>query len=137
LYDKLAIWGHSLRFVALWLKWLVTRSVRDIYETSKDKGEIERRLRGLVEYMKWKSEETLAAYQHYFDEQLDADTRDAFHQRMHEEIQQYQQERRLGKRQKPSTRTHKLQEIPATIQAGSHLNDEPDLAFLYALAGEA
>jgi integrase len=45
--------------------WLVTRSVRDIYETSKDKGEIERRLRGLVEYMKWKSEETLAAYQHY------------------------------------------------------------------------
>jgi hypothetical protein len=30
--------------------------------------------------MKWKSEETLAAYQHYFDEQLDADTRDAFHQ---------------------------------------------------------
>src|SRR6266550_9232349 len=69
--------------------WLVTRSVRDIYETSKDKGEIERRLQGLVEYMKWKSEETLAAYQHYFDEQLHADTRDAFHQRMHEEIQQY------------------------------------------------
>jgi integrase len=116
--------------------WLVTRSVRDIYETSKDKGEIERRLRGLVEYMKWRSEETLAAYQHYFDEQLDADTRDAFHQRMHEEIQQYQQERRQGKRQKPSTRTRKLQELPATIQAGSQLNDEPDLAFLYALAGE-
>jgi hypothetical protein len=87
--------------------------------------------------MKWKSEATLAAYQHYFDEQLDADTRDAFHQRMHEEIQQYQQERRQGKRKKS---------IPgATIQAettisrpeAQRLNDEPDLAFLYSLAGEA
>jgi integrase len=43
--------------------WHVTREVRDIYETAKSKEEIEQRLRGLVEYMKWKSEETLAAYQ--------------------------------------------------------------------------
>src|SRR5260221_13946881 len=94
------ICGLSLYFFVVWLKWLVTRSVRDIYETSSSKGEIEQRLRGLVEYMKWKREETLAAYQHYFDEKLDADTRDVFHQRMHEEIQKYQQERRQGKRQK-------------------------------------
>jgi hypothetical protein len=117
--------------------WLVTRSVRDIYETSKDKGEIERRLRGLVEYMKWKSEETLTAYQHYFDDQLHADTRDAFHQRMHEEIQQYQRERRQGKRQRPATRTNKSQEALISLQAVDQLSDEPDLAFLYALAGEA
>src|SRR5205823_6170843 len=57
--------------------WLVTRSVRDIYETVKSKEEIERRLLGLVEYMKWKSEETLSVYQHYFDEQSDAELRDA------------------------------------------------------------
>src|SRR5260221_14639013 len=42
--------------------WLVTRSVRDIYETAKSTEEIERRLRGLVEDIKWKSEETLTAY---------------------------------------------------------------------------
>ncbi len=117
--------------------WLVTRSVRDIYETSKNKGEIERRLQGLVEYMKWKSEETLAAYQHYFDEQLHADTRDAFHQRMHEEIQQYQQERKQGKRQKPATHIHKQEQTLTPQSAQDQLNDEPDLAFLYALAGEA
>ncbi len=117
--------------------WLVTRSVRDIYETSKDKGEVERRLRGLVEYMKWKSEETLAAYQHYFDEQLDADTRDAFHQRMHEEIQQYQQERRRGKRKKPIPGTNIQAETMISQPEASQINDEPDLAFLYSLAGGA
>src|SRR5260370_10091277 len=117
--------------------WLVTRSVRDIYETAKSKEEIERRLRGLVEYMKWKSEETLAAYQYYFDEQLHAETRDAFHQRMHQEIQQYQQERRQGKRKQPTARTSRRQQASAPLQAVSQLIDEPDLAFLYSLAGEA
>jgi len=116
--------------------WLVTRSVRDIYETSSSKGEIEQRLRGLVEYMKWKSDETLAAYQHYFDEKLDADTRDAFHQRMHEEIQKYQQERRQGKRQKPTFRANKREETPISPSAANQTNDEPNLAFLYSLAGE-
>jgi hypothetical protein len=75
--------------------------------------------------MKWKSEETLAAYQHYFDEQLDADTRDAFHQRMHQEIQQYLEERKHEKRKQPA---------PHTVIS---FDDEPDLAFLYGLAGEA
>jgi integrase len=117
--------------------WLVTRSVRDIYETSKDKGEIERRLKGLVEYMKWKSEETLAAYQHYFDEQLDADTRDAFHQRMHKEIQQYQRERLQGKRKKPIPRANIREETTCPQSEMLQINDEPDLAFLYSLAGEA
>ncbi len=115
--------------------WLVTRSVRDIYETAKSKDEIERRLRGLVEYMKWKSEETLAAYQHYFDEQLDADTRNAFHQRMHEEIQQYLAERKLGKRGQKERQKQEQISQPSSLVPPSP--DEPDLAFLYALAGEA
>ena len=79
----------------------------------------------------------MAAYQHYFDEQLHADTRDAFHQRMHEEIQQYQQERKQGKRQKPATHIHKQEQTLPPQSALDQLNDEPDLAFLYALAGEA
>jgi hypothetical protein len=86
--------------------------------------------------MKWKSEETLAAYQHYFDEKLDTYTRDAFHQRMHEEIQKYQQERRQGKRKKPTFRTNKREETSISQSAANQTNDEPDLAFLYSLAGE-
>ena len=114
--------------------WLVTRSVRDIYETAKSKEEIERRLLGLVEYMKWKSEETLVAYQHYFDEQRDADTRADFHHHMHEEMQHCLAERTSGKREQKERRQQEpVPELPSPVRP---LPDEPDLAFLYALAGE-
>jgi integrase len=118
--------------------WLVTRSVRDIYETAKSKEEIERRLHGLVEYMKWKSEETLAAYQHYIDEQLDADTRDDFQQRMHEEIQHYLSHREPGKRGFQQQRqTQKSRSSDILQQEAAQLVDEPDLSFLYRLGGRA
>jgi hypothetical protein len=85
--------------------------------------------------MKWKSDETLAAYQHYFDEQLDSDTRDAFHQRMHEEIQQYLAERKHSKLgQKKRQKQEQISQPSSLIPP---IPDEPDLAFLYALAGEA
>jgi len=113
--------------------WHVTCEVRDIYETAKSKEEIERRLRSLVEYMKWRSEETLAAYQHYFNEQLDADTRADFHRRMHEEVERYLKERRSGKQGKviPNPTT-----VPPTLPNLS-FETEPDLAFLYDLAGRS
>lgn len=116
--------------------WHVTREVRDIYETAKSKEEIERRLRGLIEYMKWKSEETLTAYQHYFDEQRNADTRDAFHQRMHREIQEYLEERKTGHRKKPGARKRLTQETEIIQRQVLQIPDEPDLAFLYSLGGE-
>jgi hypothetical protein len=65
-------------FPALWLKWHVSREVRDIYETAKNGKEVEQRLRDLVDYMKWKSQETLAAYEHYFGEQRNADKREGY-----------------------------------------------------------
>src|SRR5205807_7781227 len=68
--------------------WHVTHEVRDIYETAKNAKEVEHRLRDLIEYMKWKSAETLAAYEHYFDEQRHADKREGLQQRMHAAIQQ-------------------------------------------------
>lgn len=113
--------------------WLVTRSVRDIYETSKSKEEIERRLHGLIEYMKWKNEETLVAYQHYFDEQRDADTRDDFHRRMHAEVHQYLEERRQGKPKRMALSTAKGSSPSTRTELA--LTDEPDLTFLYGLAG--
>ena len=70
-----------------------------------------------------------------FDEQLDADTRDAFHQRMHEEIQQYLAERKPGKQGQKERQRQKQMDAPAPPVPP--FPDEPDLAFLYALAGEA
>lgn len=46
--------------------WYVTRAIRHIYETSADDAEIARRIQGLIKYMRWKSKETLEAYEHYF-----------------------------------------------------------------------
>jgi len=114
--------------------WHVTRCVRDIYETAKTPQEIERRLADLVEYMKWKSEETLAAYQHYFDAQRHAESQKQFHARLHAEVQRYLAERPHRRRQVETKSV--LQKHSPSSESARRLDDEPDLAFLYRLAGE-
>jgi integrase len=115
--------------------WHVTQEVRYIYETSKDQAELERRLQGLVEYMKWQSEETLAVYQHYFDQKRDDDTRDQFHSTMHQQVVHYLKERTSGKRRRSAPR--KKEQPPVLPTSSTPETTEPNLAFLYALAGEA
>jgi hypothetical protein len=135
LYEEMAPCKLLLCFFALWLKWHVTREVRDIYETAKDAKEVEQRLRDLIDYMKWKSDQTLSAYQHYFEHQLYADMRDDFHQRMHAEVQQYLDERQQrGRREKPTQ--HQQKEPVPSLSAVPQFDNEPDLVFLYRLAGE-
>jgi hypothetical protein len=57
--------------------WYVTMAVRTIHETSNTEGEIRRRIRELIEYMQWRGgEETMAAYDHYFDAAHHADIHD-------------------------------------------------------------
>lgn len=112
--------------------WHVTREVRDIYETAKNATELEQRLRDLIEYMKWKSEETLAAYEHYFNAQRNADSRDDLQQRMHAATQQYLNERQRSKREKQTLSQAKQGSSAFPYQ----FEDEPNLAFLYGLAGE-
>jgi integrase len=114
--------------------WHVTRCVRDIYETAKTTQEVERRLGDLVEYMQWKSEAMLAAYQHYFDEQRHADSREQFHTRLHAEVQQYLEEQRHS-RLKKQTPNAPQDHCPSGSFA-RQFEDEPDLAFLYRLGGE-
>ncbi len=60
--------------------WHVTMAVRQIYTTSQTEAEIGRRLRELMEYMKWKSGwQTIEAYEHYFDAARYAETQDGVH----------------------------------------------------------
>jgi hypothetical protein len=87
-----------------------------------------------MEYMKWKSEETLAAYQHYFDALRDADTRNALQQRLHAEVQHYLDERRRGKPGKLVQR--QPTDVASVAPPVSQFDGEPNLAFLYSLAGE-
>jgi hypothetical protein len=113
--------------------WHVTREVRDIYETARNAKEVEQRMRDLVDYMKWKSKETLGVYEHYFKQQQHADTRDDFQKRLHTEVQQHLEEWQQGKRAK--TLSHKPKDAPPAIPV-QQFDDEPDLKFLYSLAGQ-
>ena len=69
--------------------WYVTMALRQIFETSTSSAEIERRNRQLKEYMKWRSEETIKAYDHYFDSLRHAEIQDILHARMDEDLKQY------------------------------------------------
>ena len=109
--------------------WHVTLAVRFIYETATTEGEVQRRLRELVEYMKWRSKDTLEAYEHYLDAARHAETLDQLHQRMHEAMLHYQSQQQADSQHK------RLSQIPVAVLAAE--GDEPDLAFLYQLGGDA
>lgn len=67
--------------------WYVTQVMRAIYETSQSQSDIDRRLRELIEYIGWRGgQETLQAYQHYFDPQRHAEIQDRLHQRLNEAL---------------------------------------------------
>ena len=110
--------------------WHVTQAVRYIYETSQAEGEVHRRLQELVEYMKWRSKETLEAYEHYFDAARHAETLDVLHARMHQELERFSSQPGsppvLRRRRMPKRSDELATSLPA---------DEPDLEFLHQLGG--
>jgi hypothetical protein len=67
--------------------WYVTMAVRQIYETATTDGAVQRRLRELIEYMKWRrGGQTLEAYEHYFDAIRHAEIQDRVHARLDEAL---------------------------------------------------
>jgi integrase len=67
--------------------WYVTMAVRQIYETATTDGTVRRRLRELIEYMKWRrGGQTLEAYEHYFDAVRHAEIQDRVHARLDEAL---------------------------------------------------
>lgn len=104
--------------------------MRYIYETSQAEGEVQRRLQELVEYMKWRSRETLDAYEHYFDAARHAETLDVLHERMHQELERWKDAPAAhSSRREPGRPRH------TDGEASSLAPDEPDLDFLYQLGG--
>jgi integrase len=103
--------------------WYVTMAVRAIHETSNTESEIGRRIRELIEYMQWRGgEETMAAYDHYFDAVRHADIQDQLHERLRIALKQG-----LVRR---SSRAPALPAMPAKLASV-----DPDLAFLRVLGG--
>ena len=66
---------HGLRH------WYVSQAMREICETAKSAGEVERGKENLVRYMAWRSPDTLKAYEHHFQAQQHIKLQDQLHQR--------------------------------------------------------
>jgi integrase len=108
--------------------WYVTMAVRAIHESSRDGAEVQRRLRELIEYMKWKTGwHTLETYEHYFDAARHAEIQDAIHAQLDESLRALARE---GKR--PTARNSDLEDSAILHRDAV----EDDLALLWRLGGE-
>jgi integrase len=68
--------------------WFVTMMVRQSYQQAKTEAEIQADRQALIQYMRWKSgEETLRAYDHYFDRLRVAELQDALATKLARETQ--------------------------------------------------
>ena len=103
--------------------WYVTMAVRTIHETSNAEGEIRLRIRELVEYMQWRGgEQTMAAYDHYFDAARHAEIQDQLHERL-----------RVALEQGLTRRSSRAVCDPTPVSAPAMV--DPDFAFLRGLGG--
>ena len=110
--------------------WYVTIAVRQIYETSKTEGEVMRRLRELQEYMKWRSSETLNAYEHYFDAARHAEIQNSIHAQMEKELKQ-----NLKERQARRCQQHQVNSMEQEQTILPPPPEDPDFDYLCRLGG--
>src|SRR5258708_3513559 len=112
--------------------WLVTGAAGDIYETATSEAEIKRRLRSLVEYMKWRSPETLSVYEHYFEQRLDRETHDRFLDGLRIQVQRFLKEREQRRRTSPLSPPSKPEETfkaQQTVEEPEFMQEQ-DVSFM-------
>src|SRR6266700_6524248 len=113
--------------------WYVTQAVRQIYETAQTEAEVKRRLRELIEYIKWKQGwQTMEAYEHYFDASRHADIQDVIHQKMDETLRQSLEKRR---QKKPQALEKKTSTEAGPMSLPRLIPDDPDFEFLRSIGG--
>ncbi|MFJ7731437.1 tyrosine-type recombinase/integrase [Lysinibacillus sp. NPDC097231] len=83
-------WNRAMKINELSLNphkarhWFVTSRLREIYNVAKKETEIHQRKNELIKYMKWKNPDTMAVYEHHFDETKHREA----HEKMLEQMQQ-------------------------------------------------
>jgi hypothetical protein len=81
--------------------WFVTTRLREIYNISKTEAEIQQRKNELIKYMKWKNQDTIKVYEHYFDEEKHREAHDHMLENMEHREQEYNANRKTKRKQKP------------------------------------
>lgn len=81
--------------------WFVTTRIREIYNISKTEAEIQQRKDELIKYMKWKNQDTIKVYEHYFDEEKHRKAHDQMLESMEQREREYNAKRKEKRKQKP------------------------------------
>ncbi|WP_332693557.1 tyrosine-type recombinase/integrase [Halalkalibacter lacteus] len=82
--------------------WFVTSRLRAIYQTSNTEAEVKQKKNELIKYIKWKDEETLKVYEHYFDEESHRKAHDGMLESMAEKEKAYLEQKKSRQKKKPS-----------------------------------
>ncbi|MEE3947697.1 tyrosine-type recombinase/integrase [Bacillus mycoides] len=82
--------------------WFVTSRLREIYNTSNTEAEIKQKKNELIKYIKWKDEETIKVYEHYFDEESHRKAHDGMLESMAEKEKEYMEQKKNKRNKKPN-----------------------------------
>ncbi|MEI4605020.1 tyrosine-type recombinase/integrase [Bacillus cereus] len=100
--------------------WFVTSRLREIYTLSNTEAEIKQKKNELIKYIRWKDEETIKIYEHYFDEENYRKAHDGMLERMAQKEKKYMEQKK-NKRKKTTDlriteKNYKFFEIDDDIQ---------------------
>jgi site-specific recombinase XerD len=82
--------------------WFVTSRLREIFNTSKTEAEVKQKKSELIKYIKWKDEETIKVYEHYFDEESHRKAHDGMLESMAKQEQEYLEQKKNKRKKKPN-----------------------------------
>jgi site-specific recombinase XerD len=80
--------------------WFITSRLREVYNTSKTEAEIKQKKNELIKYIKWKDEETIKVYEHYFDEESHRKAHDGMLENMAEKEREYMEQKNSKRKKK-------------------------------------
>lgn len=99
--------------------WFVTTRLREIHETSKTEAEIKQRKTELIKYIKWKNQDTIEVYEHYFDEEKHREAHDRMLKNMEKQEQEYIEQQKNKSKKMPKLKvleTTNEVEIPEDLR---------------------
>lgn len=99
--------------------WYVTQAVRQIHAGRPE--DIEQQRQFLIKYMAWRSERTIAAYEHYFDAAYHADVQDQVHALLQRELEAALDERQPGQ---SSSRHDFVEDAPPDMPLPEPMSDD-------------
>lgn len=73
--------------------WFITSRLREIFNTSISEAEIKQKKNELIKYIKWKDDETINVYEHYFDEENHRKVHDGMLESMVQQEKDYMKQR--------------------------------------------